>query len=283
MHTLVASVFAPETILGCFAVLFVGGLLLYIASAGGSYLYCWVLRGDRYFPPEQRRRGEWGELKKEWRWSLYNLLGNAVLTAPIYILIVHGRSKIYFQIADHGLPYLFFSIGLLLAITELLVYWAHRLLHRSVLYRRFHVHHHQFRVPSPWTSMAFHPLDSFAQAAPHHLCAFLFPMHVSVYFSAILLLQVWSTFIHGRVSWARAPLLNYTAHHTVHHKFNQYNYGQFFTLCDRVFGTYKSPAGVVYDGATQVPPPIDGRASCDPPARRTPEPTRVTSSLPPSG
>lgn len=248
------SLYAPQTLLGSFASLFVGGLLFYVVTAGSSYLYYWRLRVERFFPPEQRRKHEWAEVKKEWLWSFYNVLGNAAMTAPLYALIVSGRSKVYFDVAEHGIPYLLFSSALLLVLTELLVYWAHRLLHLPALYTRLHVYHHQFRTPSPWTSMAFHPLDSFMQAAPHHLCAFLFPMHVGVYFSAIMFLQVWSTLIHDRVSWTRTPLLNYTAHHTAHHRFNGYNYGQFFTICDRAFGTYKSPVGVVYDGSQAALP-----------------------------
>jgi sterol desaturase/sphingolipid hydroxylase (fatty acid hydroxylase superfamily) len=64
-----------------------------------------------------------------------------------------------------------------------------------------------------------------------------------------MFLQVWSTFIHERVTWVRWGFINYTAHHTLHHKANKYNYGQFFTVCDRLWGTYKAPLGLVYDGA----------------------------------
>jgi sterol desaturase/sphingolipid hydroxylase (fatty acid hydroxylase superfamily) len=42
--------------------------------------------------------------------------------------------------------------------------------------------------------------------------------------------------------------------HTLHHKLNKYNYGQFFTFSDRLFGTYKSSEGLVYDGADRLEP-----------------------------
>jgi lathosterol oxidase len=249
MQRFVIADFSLQTMLVSFALLFVGGLCFYLITSGSSYLYYWVFRVNRYFPPEQRRKNEWGEVKKEWRWSLYNLLGNAVLTAPICALIVSGKSKVYFDVSEYGVAYTIFSAALQLAITELLVYWVHRLLHLPPLYRRLHIHHHRFRTPSPWTSMAFHPLDSFAQAAPHHLCVVLFPVYGGVYLFAIMFLQVWSTLIHERVSWLRTPLLHYTAHHSAHHQFFRCNYGQFFTICDRAFGTYKEPLGSVYDGA----------------------------------
>ena len=72
---------------------------------------------------------------------------------------------------------------------------------------------------------------------------------ISVYAFFIVFLQVWTTMIHERVTWVRWPIINFTAHHTLHHKLNKANYGQFFTICDRLFGTYKSPEGIVYDGA----------------------------------
>ena len=74
--------------------------------------------------------------------------------------------------------------------------------------------------------MAFHPLDSFAQAAPHHLCLFLLPLHLSVYAFFIMFLQVWSTFIHERVTWVRWDMVNFTAHHTLHHKLKRYGWSR---------------------------------------------------------
>ncbi len=242
------AILAPQSILGSFAALFFGGVFFYFLTSGTSYLYYFVIRRERFFAG-QERKDERGEVKKEWLWAFFNILGNAVITAPLHHLIITGDSKIYFDVSEHGWPWFFASLAIILVVTEFLVYWAHRILHHPVLYKHIHLHHHQFRVPSPFTSMAFHPLDSFAQAAPHHLLAFLLPIHVSQYAFFLIFLQVWSTFIHERVSWVRWGFINYTAHHTAHHKFNKYNYGQFFTVFDRIFGTYKDPTGLVYDGA----------------------------------
>jgi lathosterol oxidase len=244
------AVLAPETLLGSFVVLFVGGVLFYLLTSGTSWLYYCVWRRERFFPgwnPNTQEEHRWRRL--EWRWAFWNLLGNALITAPIHHGIIRGKSRIYFDIADHGWGYWLVSISVVLVVTEPLVYWAHRMLHHPVLYKHLHLPHHQFRTPSPWTSMAFHPLDSFAQAAPHHLLAYVLPLHVSVYAFFIMFLQVWSTFIHERVTWVTWPIVNFTAHHTLHHKLNKSNYGQFFTICDRIWGTYKSPDGIVYDGA----------------------------------
>ncbi|KXJ15045.1 Lathosterol oxidase [Exaiptasia diaphana] len=37
------------------------------------------------------------------------------------------------------------------------------------------------------------------------------------------------------------PFVNGSAHHTDHHTFFDYNYGQFFTLWDRIGGSFRSP------------------------------------------
>jgi lathosterol oxidase len=244
------ALLAPKGVLGSFAVLFGGGVLFYVATSGTSYLYYCVLRRERFFPGWDPGTQEERQLRRfEWRWALWNLLGNALITAPIHHAIVMGHSRIYFDVDEHGWGWYALSVAVVLVVTEPLVYGAHRLLHHPLLYKRLHLTHHRLRTPSPWTSMAFHPLDSFAQAAPHHLLAFALPLHVSVYAFFIVFLQVWSTFIHERVTWVRWAAVNFTAHHTLHHKQNKWNYGQFFTVCDRLFGTYKSPDGIVYDGA----------------------------------
>ena len=250
MHPILEAILAPKTMFGSFLVLFIGGLAFFPITSGTSWLYYCVIRRSRFFPNDDKKQ-EAEQRKLEWYWAFWNVLGNAVLTAPVHHFIVTGNSRVYFDVSERGWGYLLGTAVLVLVITEPLVYWAHRILHHPVLYKHIHLVHHKFRQPSPWTSMAFHPLDSFMQAVPHHLCVFLFPMHVGVYVFFIVFLQVWSTFIHERVTWVRHPWINFTAHHTLHHKANKYNYGQFFTICDRIWGSYKSPYGMVYDGVEQ--------------------------------
>jgi lathosterol oxidase len=128
-------------------------------------------------------------------------------------------------------------------VSETAVYWIHRALHTPWLFKHVHLRHHSWRHPTPWVGVAFHPLDSFVQALPHHLCAFLFPIHGVVYTIAVAMLTMWAVAIHDRVSLVRLPWLNYTGHHTIHHFYNNHNFGQYFTFWDRWCGTYKAPVG----------------------------------------
>jgi len=76
---------------------------------------------------------------------------------------------------------------------------------------------------------------------PHFLCVFLFPVHIGVYLGMLVFVSVWTVLIHDGVSYVRNPAVNYTGHHTAHHRYNKDNYGQFFTFWDRVGGTYRTP------------------------------------------
>lgn len=258
MNPLLQSVLAPQTMLGSFVVLFVGGIVFYLVTSGSSYLYYFVLRKQRFFPNETPSPAQ---MRKEKMWAVLSLLGNAVITAPIHHFIVQGKSQVYFHFGDHSAGWFVLSVVLMVVITETLVFWAHYALHHPFLYKHIHLYHHQFRQTTPWASVAFHPLDSFAQAAPHHLCAFLFPVHIGVYAASVTFVTLWSVFIHERVTYVRWNWINHTMHHTAHHKFNKWNYGQWFTVWDRIMGTWKNPIGLVEDGYDRVPQAVASGAS----------------------
>jgi Delta7-sterol 5-desaturase len=67
------------------------------------------------------------------------------------------------------------------------------------------------------------------------------PVHIGVYTAFVVGMTVWAVTIHDRTSVVRWPVINYTGHHTVHHLYNKWNYGQFFTFCERLCGTCRSP------------------------------------------
>lgn len=224
--------------LGIFLVLAVGGSFLYLSLASLSYATFFVWKKARFLPDYVANPAE---LKKAITWGLVSVVGNAVLTAPIHHAIVTGRSSVYYDLDERGLGYFVFSVVVYLFVTETLIYWTHRALHHPVLYKWIHLKHHEFRKPTPFAGVAFNPLDSFLQALPHHLCALFLPVHVGVYLTMLTFVTVWAVAIHDRVSLVRWSALLYTGHHTIHHHYNKYNYGQFFSFWDRWAGTYKSP------------------------------------------
>ena len=237
---LIASLGIALSIPGLFLLQLVFGLGLYFGLSWLSFRYFFVWRKERFFhgEPEVARR----DVHAAMRLGFWNVLGNALLGTPFQYWILHGRGRLYYRVSDHGWRYLLSSALLFFFVTELFVYWEHRLLHHRVLYKHLHLFHHKFRQPTPWVSMAFHPLDSWLQALPYYLCALFIPVHASVYAALFGFVMVWTFLIHDRVSIVRVPIIHYTAHHTIHHVYNKHNYGQFTTLFDRLFGTHRDPA-----------------------------------------
>jgi len=254
---------------GLFVIQFVFGLAMYYALSWLSFRYFFVWRKEHYFPGEPKP--DPAEDRDAQKLAFWNLLGNAALGTPFQYWIFHGRGRIYYSIGERGWAYFVFSAVLCLLLTELGVYWAHRWLHHPWLYKHLHLYHHKYRRPTPWVSMAFHPIDSWLQAVPTYLCALYIPMHISLYLGGFVFLMLWTFFIHDRVSWVRLPLVHYTAHHTIHHAYNKYNFGQYLTLFDRIFGSHKDPMeeqrfAVMYPPTAAVPA-IPGAVKPDPSVR----------------
>lgn len=232
------SVYRAWGVPGIFVTLVSGGMLLYALLSGASYLYFFVLKRDLYVPDY---RPDPASMLQSVKWAFYSVAGNAVLMLPVEVAILRGKSQLYYSVDERGWPYLFATVLAELAVSETLIYWIHRGLHQRFFYRTLHKSHHQFRVPTPLASLAFNPLDSFAQAAPHHLCAFLFPLNGWVYHGYVAMVMVWAVLIHDRICFVPFGIVNHTGCHTAHHWYNKFNFGQFFTFWDRLCGTYKDP------------------------------------------
>jgi len=171
----------------------------------------------------------------------------SIPTIALFIAEIRGFSRLYNNIEDYGWAYLIASVGLFLFFTDMMIYFIHRGLHHPRIYRYFHKTHHRWIIPTPFASHAFHPVDGFLQSCPYHMSAFLFPLNKFVYIGLFIFVNIWTVSIHDanyQVPKMLQPIINGSAHHTDHHLFFNYNYGQFFTLWDRIGSSFRNP--VVY-------------------------------------
>jgi lathosterol oxidase len=167
-------------------------------------------------------------------------------TSLLFLYEVKGYSKLYdgfgdsyydwFRIACSIVTYLFF--------VDFLMYWFHRGLHHRLVYATVHKPHHAWKVPTPFASQSYHPIEGFLQNVPYHIYVFFFPMQKQVYIAVYVMLIIWTVSIHDGV--CRSPsslkwILSGATHHTNHHFYSTCNYGQFLTLWDRIGGSFKSP------------------------------------------
>jgi len=58
--------------------------------------------------------------------------------------------------------------------------------------------------------------------------------------------------IHDGEYVADSPIINGAACHTIHHLYFNYNYGQFTTFSDRLFGSYRKPNEELFRKETKM-------------------------------
>ena len=176
--------------------------------------------------------------------SLFVYVGLPVFSDYI---IEEGYTKCYYNISDVGgfVPYFVYTI-LYFSLVEIGIYWMHRSLHTNkLLYKYIHVFHHKYNRPdtlTPWASIAFHPLDGILQASPYVMCLPIVSCHYFTHMIMVFFTAIWATYIHDAMDWNIDPIMG-SKYHTVHHTHYIYNYGQIFTFCDRIWGTFRVPVG----------------------------------------
>ncbi|XP_022098547.1 lathosterol oxidase-like [Acanthaster planci] len=186
------------------------------------------------------------QMKLEIKYSLKNMVFQTALFAPIFLIEVRGYSRLH-QEFNRGifgpLNPLVEIIGFL-CFTDFTNYWFHRFLHHRLIYKRFHKQHHMWKVPTPFSGYALHPVDGFLQGVSWHIFPFLFPFNSRLFICFFLFVLIWTVSIHDNLCVlpkVLQPIINGAAHHTDHHMYYNYNYGQFTTLWDRVFGSHRVP------------------------------------------
>ncbi|XP_077425195.1 lathosterol oxidase-like isoform X1 [Vanacampus margaritifer] len=187
------------------------------------------------------------QVSQEIQLATTSLFWMSLPTVLIFFLEIRGHSKLFDDISQssQGWSGVFLSIAGFLFFTDMCIYWIHRSMHHRRIYKYLHKQHHLFKIPTPFASHAFHPLDGFLQSLPYHVYPFIFPLHKVVYLSLFIFVNIWTISIHDGDYRIHGPLINIingAAHHVDHHLFFNYNYGQYFTLWDRIGGSYRYPS-----------------------------------------
>jgi len=236
-----ATVREPTLARNTFGVWFVmtfGGFLMYLSFAALSYFLMFDKKNE--LDPRFLKN----QVAKEIGLSLASIPFMGVLTTPLILGEIYGYSKCYDRVEEYGLPFLILSIFTFLLFTDFGIYWIHRGLHHRLIYPTIHKPHHWWKIPTPFASHAFHPVDGWAQSMPYHIYVFLFPMHKWTYLALFVFVNFWTISIHDgvySVPELLRPIINGAAHHTDHHLLFNCNYGQFFTLWDRIACSHKMP------------------------------------------
>jgi len=230
--------YVPRQLISLLVLTLVGIHALYFIFGWLSYKYIFnheMMKHPRFLK---------GQVKMEIRHSLKAFPTMTLLTLPWFQGEVMGYSKLYDNVDEYGWAYFAFSIAWFLVFTDYLIYWVHRWEHNPRWYKWLHKPHHKWVVPTPFASHAFHPLDGYLQSIPYHAFIYLFPLHRTLYLGLFVFVNFWTIFIHDSDMITGHPLekiVNGPAHHTLHHLYFTVNYGQYFTLADRMGKSYRQP------------------------------------------
>lgn len=193
-----------------------------------------------------------GRARPEIVTNLALLLFNGVLVAPLVALpIVTGKSLIprpdVLVSFWAGVPGLLSVLAAILLI-DLAAYWRHRIEHWRALWP-IHATHHADEAMN-WLSLRRkHPIGEVLSMLFDAVTVLLLGLPYWAIAVAFIVRAWWGYFIHADVPWTLGPLgkvLISPAAHRLHHIRDEAlmgsNYGNTFTLWDKLFGTYVDPA-----------------------------------------
>lgn len=183
--------------------------------------------------------------RKDIFWSLLSS-GIFALSGTIMIMLwQRGELQIYQGWQTYGAWYFFVSGFLLMVLHDTYFYWTHRWLHFPKLFKSIHKVHHESRIPTAWTSFAFHPVEALIQAAFLPLIFWLLPVHWLIllfFLGAMSILGVINHLGHEfypvfmRKKFPFCHLINAT-HHQLHHQKMSFNLGLYFNFWDLIMET----------------------------------------------
>jgi len=212
------------------------GAAIYFAVSTLSYVF--VFDKTTFNHPKFLKNQIRMEIKQAWGAMPWI----AVMTVPFFFAEIHGYSKLYDLLEDQPFKYYnYLQFPLFLLFTDFCIYFIHRGLHHPLIYKHLHKSHHKWIMPTPYASVAFHPVDGFMQSLPYHLFPFIFPLQKFAYLGLFFFVQIWTVMIHDGEYVAYGTVINGAACHTMHHLYFNFNYGQYTTIWDRVCGSYRKP------------------------------------------
>ncbi len=188
------------------------------------------------------------------------LWGGVVLSVLTYFR--HGLDGIVPQSIRAGVagqPWWLQAVEIVL-LSDLIIYWGHRLQHRVNFLWRFHAVHHSAEHLDWLAAHREHPLDTIYTVGLINLPAFVLGFPLETLAGFIAFRGVWAIYIHSNVRLPTGPLrwlLGAPELHHWHHDRDRDagNYANIAPLMDLLFGTYRCPDHEPEHFGLHEPPP----------------------------
>lgn len=133
-----------------------------------------------------------------------------------------------------------------LLLSDILVYWGHRLQHKWDFLWRFHKVHHSSEHLDWLAAHREHPLDSIYTVGLINLPAILMGFDLNALVLIVAFRGIWAIYIHSNVRIPLGPLKLFIGSPELHHwhhdkERDRGNYANISPLMDVIFGTYVCP------------------------------------------
>lgn len=194
----------------------------------------WKCQPGRFLRPEQQRQAM--------RLSTMNLAIGGLISGTLVHAVQRGalNTPVYFDVAERGWVYTVGSGVFLFVLVDLLAYYAHRALHIRALFRPIHSWHHRYVATTPFVVTAMHPVEFLIFQAVTFVPLFVIPFHYVSVIAVYLYILIFNIIDHSGVRLrSRLPWQGPSAFHDDHHAHFHVNFGQVFTLWDRLHGTLR--------------------------------------------
>jgi sterol desaturase/sphingolipid hydroxylase (fatty acid hydroxylase superfamily) len=219
-------------------------------SAGLGFAFLIIVFGplEHVFPARSGQRF----FRKAWVTDLCFFLGQYLIwSALVFWLLlrfghwIDGIVPQGFRRAVAGQSWWLQALEVVL-LSDLFVYWAHRLQHRVGFLWRFHAVHHSAEHLDWLAAHREHPLDSIYTIGIINLPAFIMGFPSQTLAGLIAFRGLWAIYIHSNVRLPIGPLRWLIGAPELHHWHHDRerdagNYANISPLMDILFGTYRCP------------------------------------------
>jgi len=219
-----------------FAAIYAAMLAVYFAT-GRTMTVINARHPDRRI---QKHRDGLKRVRKEIRASLSALATSSVLLSAGYFAQTQGWTLVA------PLPLSWWSFPLMFVICMVLFdgwfYWGHRILHWPSLYK-WHLPHHRSVAPTVWSNDSSAVVDTLIEHGFYLLVWFVLPVPALSVFALRLFDQITGMVGHSGFEYFASKSSRWpspmicTTFHDLHHSQFHYNYGNFFSIWDRLMGT----------------------------------------------
>jgi len=205
---------------------------------------------ERIFP----RNKEQPIFREEWREDLfYYLVSSFMVQALTFLTFIPAKTVLAVAPLTAvrawvgGLPFLVQFVSIMF-LTDFVQYWVHRLFHRIPWLWNFHAVHHSARSMDWMAGARMHFIEIVCLRGTTVMPMVILGFSVTAMNSYILLVYLYSTFVHANVNW-RFPFIEkllvtprfHHWHHGLEREAIDVNFAIHFPLFDRLFGTHYLP------------------------------------------